>query len=70
MTARKTALIAFGVVLALLGTVFALQGADYITGSALMSGNPTYIYVGGALALIGIAVVIAGTMSRSKGASA
>ena len=64
MAARRWALIIFGLVLLLLGTVFALQGANYIEGSALMSGNPTYIYVGGALALIGLVVVTAGLLSR------
>ena len=67
MAARKSALILIGLILLLLGTVFALQGANYIRGSALMSGNPTYIYVGSALALVGLILVKVGIMSRSKG---
>jgi hypothetical protein len=59
-------LIIVGLLLLLFGTVFALQGANVIKGSALMSGNSTYIYVGGVLAVIGLAMMIVGVTSRSK----
>ena len=54
MTSRGVALVVMGVLLLLAGTVFSLQGADVITGSQLMSGNATYIYVGAVVALVGI----------------
>ncbi len=47
-----------GIVVLLLGLVFALQGAGVIGGSALMSGNSTYIYVGGIVAVVGLLIVI------------
>jgi protein-S-isoprenylcysteine O-methyltransferase Ste14 len=46
-----------GVILFLMGIVFALQGADILTDSPLMSGNSTYIYVGAVVALIGLALL-------------
>jgi hypothetical protein len=55
---RKVALLVVGVILLLMGIVFALQGANYIGGSALMSGNPTYIYVGGIIAIIGLVLLL------------
>jgi uncharacterized membrane protein YdcZ (DUF606 family) len=47
-----------GVILLLMGIVFALQGANYIKGSSLMSDNPTYIYVGGVVALVGLVLLL------------
>jgi hypothetical protein len=52
--------------LAFFGVVFALQGANVIKGSSVMSGNSTYIYVGGALAVIGLVLIATGTTSKPK----
>ncbi|MGA2665780.1 MAG: hypothetical protein ABSF83_12650 [Nitrososphaerales archaeon] len=49
-----------------MGAVFALQGANVIGGSAVMSGNSTYIYVGALVAFIGVAMIGAGALSRSR----
>jgi divalent metal cation (Fe/Co/Zn/Cd) transporter len=54
MNSRRLALLIVGVLLLLAGIVFSLQGADVITGSQLMSGNSTYIYVGAVVAIIGL----------------
>ena len=56
-------------ILAFFGVVFALQGANVIKGSSVMSGNSTYIYVGGALAVIGLVLMAAGAMSKPKASS-
>ncbi len=53
MNSTKLALMIVGVILLLAGIVFALQGANVITGSSLMSGNSTYIYVGAVVAVVG-----------------
>ena len=58
MNSRKLALLILGVLLLLAGVVFSLQGADIITGSSLMSGNSTYIYVGAVVAIVGLALLI------------
>ncbi|HYB07746.1 MAG TPA: hypothetical protein VEB87_06320 [Nitrososphaerales archaeon] len=47
-------MVVIGLVVLLMGVVFALQGANFIGGSALMSGNSTYIYVGGMVAVVGL----------------
>lgn len=46
-----------GIIVLLMGMVFALQGADVIQGSSLMSGNSEYIYVGGAVAVVGLVII-------------
>ncbi|MDA4132297.1 MAG: hypothetical protein OK454_04125 [Thaumarchaeota archaeon] len=68
MAARTWALIIVGLLLLLFGTVFALQGADFIKGSSLMSGNTTYIYVGAVLAVVGLVMTVLGVASRSRSA--
>lgn len=71
MSTGGIASIIIGLLLVLFGSVFALQGANVITGSSLMSGNPTYIYVGGALVLIGLILLVfvkrSGSMKASTG---
>jgi len=57
VNSRKLAVIILGVLVLLAGIVFSLQGADIITGSSLMSGNSTYIYVGAIVAIIGLALL-------------
>jgi hypothetical protein len=64
MAARSVGLIVVGVILLLMGAVFALQGANYLGGS-MMSGDATYIYVGALVALVG--VVLIGLGARSRG---
>jgi hypothetical protein len=66
VAARRWALIIVGLFLLFIGTVFALQGANVIGGSALMSGNSTYIYIGGVVAVIGLILILVGAVSRSK----
>jgi hypothetical protein len=50
--------------LLLFGTVFALQGADVMKGSSVMSGNSTYIYVGAVLDVLGLVLILGGARSR------
>ena len=64
MAALKRASIVVGLLLLIFGTIFALQGANVIKGSSVMSGNSTYIYVGAVLAVIGLILMIRGSMSK------
>lgn len=68
MSTGKWALVIVGVLFILAGIVMSLQGANYIGGSALMSGNSTYIYVGAVVAVIGLALLALGF--RGKGTPA
>ena len=57
MSAGRTASVVVGLLLVIFGSVFALQGVGVIGGS-FMSNNPTYIYVGGALVVVGLLLLI------------
>jgi xanthine/uracil permease len=66
MNMRKVVPIIIGVILLLLGIGFASQGAGMMGGSALMDNNPTFIYVGGLVAIIGIALIAFGALWKPK----
>ncbi len=54
--------IVIGLLLVLLGSVFALQGVGVIPGS-FMSHNSTWTYVGGAMVFVGLLLLV--FMNRS-----
>ncbi len=56
--------IAIGVMLLLVGLVWASQGAGMIGGSSLMDHNATFVYLGGLIAVIGVALLAFGALSR------
>jgi hypothetical protein len=61
LNSKKAALLVVGIILLLMGVVFALQGDNVIRGSSLMSGNSEYIYIGGAVAIIGLILIALST---------
>ena len=63
---RRAIPIVIGVVLLLLGIGWASQGAGLIGGSSLMDNNSTFIYLGGLVAVIGIALVAYGALSKTN----
>ncbi len=69
MSVSRIASIIVVLLLVLFGSVFALQG-DGVIGGSFMSNNPTYIYVGGVLVLIGLILLVfarrTGSMMPSK----
>ncbi|HEY7588149.1 MAG TPA: hypothetical protein VIB49_05320 [Thermoplasmata archaeon] len=64
----KRLFVAIGAVAALVGSVWALQGAGVLLGSS-MSNDPTWLWIGIALVVIGLALVGIGLRSRSKKAA-
>ena len=58
-----------GGLILLAGIVFSLQGANVITGSSLMCGNSTYIYVGAVVAIIGLALLALSSRVGNRPAS-
>lgn len=71
MSALKWGLVVVGALLFLMGTVFFLQGEDVIKGSSVMSGVSEWIYIGAAIAVIGVVLMAAGALTgRSKGTTA
>jgi xanthine/uracil permease len=63
---RKAIPMVIGVILVLIGIGWASQGAGIMGGSSLMDNNPTFIYLGGALAVVGVALVAFGAVSKTK----
>lgn len=62
----KGVLITIGIVVALLGAVFTLQGLGFIGGSA-MSGSTLWAILGPIIAVAGIVLVVVGLRRASKG---
>ncbi len=52
--------IAVGVILAILGTIFSLQGVGIMGGSSLMDGNALFIFIGSFVAVIGLLLIALG----------
>ena len=63
---RRAIPLIIGMILILLGIGWASQGAGLMGGSSLMDNNPTFIYLGGVLALVGIALIAFGAFSKKK----
>ena len=58
--------IVIGVILLFLGLGQSAQGAGIIGGSSLMDNNTTFIYVGGLFAVVGLALIAFGALSKQK----
>ena len=56
-------LVVLGVLVALAGAVWALQGAGFILGS-FMSNDPTWIWIGAVTAVLGLGTLAVGIWSR------
>ena len=52
-------LVIVGIVVLLMGSVWAFQGAGYILGS-FMSNDPTWIYIGSGTAVLGLVFAVLG----------
>lgn len=62
---KRSALIAVGVVLALMGGVFTFQGLGYLAGSP-MTGVTLWAIVGPIVAVIGLVLIGAGARTRRE----
>jgi hypothetical protein len=61
----RVALIVIGVIIVLMGAVFAGQGMGYIPGS-VMTNDPKWIWIGGAMVVVGLALGVGGVRGRPK----
>ncbi|MDG6954100.1 MAG: hypothetical protein JRN33_03845 [Nitrososphaerota archaeon] len=64
MNGRKVGFSTLGIMVVLIGAVFSLQGEGYIPGS-YMTGDPTYIYVGAVVAVVGLLIILGGNWPRA-----
>jgi hypothetical protein len=55
----RIALVIVGMIVLIVGAVFAGQGADLIPGSS-MTGDHTWFYIGLILAIVGIILIVLG----------
>jgi hypothetical protein len=62
---RQIVLVVIGVVAALAGLVFTLQGVGYMGGSA-MSGKTVWAVIGPIVALVGLVLITLGLRSRRR----
>ncbi|CAN5334631.1 hypothetical protein BH09ACT6_BH09ACT6_08030 [soil metagenome] len=62
--AGRIALVIVGVIVALVGAVFAGQGMNLIPGSS-MTGDRTWLYIGAIMVIVGIVLVVLGLRKRS-----
>jgi hypothetical protein len=62
----KPVLVAVGVLLALVGVIWTLQGLGYIGGSS-MTGVTVWAVVGPVVAVAGLAIALAGLRGRRSG---
>ena len=62
----RTATATLGVVLILIGLVFTGQGLNLIPGS-FMTGNRMWFYIGAAMALVGLVLVVLGQRKPPAG---
>jgi drug/metabolite transporter superfamily protein YnfA len=62
---RNPAVVAAGAVIALLGLVFFLQGVGVLKGSS-MSNTTTWSIAGPIIAVVGVAIAVAGFRGRSR----
>jgi len=53
------ALVIVGVIVLIVGAVFAGQGANLIPGSS-MTGDRTWLYIGAVMAVVGIILIVLG----------
>ncbi len=67
---RKAIPVAAGLVLLLVGIGWASQGAGILGGSSLMDNNPAFIYLGALVAVVGVALVAFGALSKRATARA
>ena len=60
----KWVLIILGILILLLGVVWALQGVNVLTGSQ-MSGHRRWIAIGGVLGILGIVLIVVGARKKA-----
>jgi hypothetical protein len=60
----RIVIMAIGIVLALFGLIWALQGFGVHIGDGFMVGNPTWAVIGPITVLVGLAIAVYGARRR------
>jgi uncharacterized membrane protein len=61
----RVAIGVFGVLVVLVGAVFAGQGLGFISGS-VMTNDPKWFWIGSAMVVVGLALAAAGFLGRPR----
>lgn len=61
----KTAAFVLGVLVALVGAIFALQGVGVLPGST-MTGDPKWAVIGAVMVVVGVAGIVYGLRRRTR----
>jgi drug/metabolite transporter (DMT)-like permease len=61
---KKPVFIVLGILLALVGVFWTLQGANVFNQSGGMNGKHTFIYIGIVVAIVGLVLLVTGLRSR------
>ena len=59
MPVRRRSTLFIGILFIFVGIIWSLQGAGMIGGNSLMGRNPTFIYVGSFVTLVGFLLLVA-----------
>ncbi len=65
---RRAIPIIVGVIVLLLGVVWAAQGSGVAGAGSYMDNNPTFVNLGAVVAVIGVVVIAIGAFWRTKAA--
>lgn len=63
---RRVIPIIVGVLVLLVGVIWASQGAGIAGGGSYMDNNPTFVNLGGAVAVFGIILIALGALWKTK----
>jgi hypothetical protein len=63
---RRVIPVIVGVLILLVGVIWASQGAGVAGGGSYMDGNPTFVNLGGAVAVLGIILIALGALWKTK----
>jgi len=63
---RRIIPIIIGAIVLLIGIGWASQGAGMMGGSGLMDNNSTFVYLGGVVAVVGLALIAFGALSKPR----
>ena len=63
---RRIIPIIIGAIVLLIGIGWASQGAGMMGGSSLMDNNSTFIYLGSIVAVLGLALIAFGAISKPR----
>jgi hypothetical protein len=63
---KKAVFVVVGIVLAIAGIIFTLQGLNVMGGNGGMNGNKLWAVLGPIIAIVGLILIVTGARSRRR----